>query len=159
MTPDVGREMMMKRLLAMAVLLLSVCSVLAGDGTTSKGLPSSGAELDDILSVIVSTNSPLRNLAGNLTTNLQVSLPPCKSLLPNKTGNTALEPFDNTKAGLRLTISIASRSTNQIVVRADVNFFDPTRGYANMGAEWKEMEFQSTNGHWRLSKNLGGAIK
>ncbi len=150
--------MMMKRLFTLAISL-TVHSVIAADVTENKGLPSFGAELDDILPVIVSTNSPLRNLAANLTTNLQVSLPPCKSEVPDRTGNTVLEPFDSGRAGLRLTVTIETRTLTRLIVRADVNYFDPNRGYANDGAEWKRLEFGRKDGHWELSKVLGGAIK
>lgn len=143
----------------LASLLLSTGGVLAADGMTTSGLTSSGAELDDILRVIVSTNSPLRDLASNPSTNLQVSLPPIKSELAQKTGSTVLEPFDDKKAGLRLTVRIETRTLTNLIVRTDINYFDPNRGYATEGAEWKKLEFTMTNGHWRLSRVLGGAIK
>lgn len=122
-------------------------------------LPSSGAELEEILGTIVSINSPLGNLAGNLSTNLQVSLPPCKSHVPNKIGGTTLEPFNDSRACMRLAIRIETRSASRLLVRADVNYFDPEHGYAKMGAQWKVFEFQNTNGHWRFTKDLGGANK
>lgn len=149
----------MKRISILASLMLIVVGVSAQDQTVTDGLACSGAELDDILAAIVSTNSPLGNLAANLSTNLQVSLPPCKSLLPQKTGNTTLEAFNARKAGLRLTVRIETRILTRLIVRADVNHFDPNRGYANVGAQWKRLEFELKDGHWRLSKDLGGAIK
>ena len=141
-----------------ACFLLGAATAPAG-GERANGLMSSSAELDDILSVIVSTNSPLDNLAANLTTNLQASLPPCKSPVPHKTGNVVLEQFDDSKEGLRLTVRVETRSQTLLIVRADANYFDPKRGYANVGAEWKRIEFTMENGHWRLSRDLGGAIK
>lgn len=149
----------MKRLLILAGVALIAVGVSAQDGTTTNGIPCSGAELDDILAVIVSTNSPLRNLVANISTNLQVSLPPCKSPVPHKIGNTVLAPFNDSEAGLRLTVRIETRTLAVLVVRADVNYFDPKRGYANAGAEWKQLEFRMKDGRWRLSKDLGGAIK
>lgn len=117
------------------------------------------ADLTDILNVVVATNSPMINLAGNLTTILQVSLPPCKGVPPDKIGETALVPFDDTAGGIRLTISIDSHSTTQLITRADVTFFDPKRGYANMGAEWQALVFRKLNNKWVFHESLGGAIK
>ena len=148
----------MKRLAIIVYLLLSAVAAQA-DGATTNGVMSSGAELDDILAVVVSTNSPLGNLAANLSTNLQVSLPRCDSPVPQMVGNVLLEPFNDSKAGLRLTVRIEARTLALLIVRAEVNYFNPKRGYANVGAEWKKLEFKLTDGHWRLSKDLGGAIK
>jgi hypothetical protein len=67
----------MKRLLILAGVALIAVGFSAQGGTATNGLPCSGAELDGILAVIVSTNSPLGNLAANLSTNLQVSLAAC----------------------------------------------------------------------------------
>jgi len=150
---------MMNRLLILAGVALIAVGVSAQDGTTTNGLPCSGAELDDILAVTVSTNSPLGNLAANISTNLQVSLPACKSLVPHKVGNVVLGAFNDSTSGLRLTLQIETRTLTHLIVRADVNYFDPKRGYANNGAEWKRLEFRMKDGHWRLSKELGGAIK
>jgi len=144
----------------MATLLFGTSAALAVDGMATNKFMSSGAELDDILAVVVSTNSPLRNLAANISTNLQVSLPPCDSPVPYKTGNVVLAPFNDSKDGLRLSLEIETRTPTVLIVRADVNYFDPKRGYANCGAEWKRLEFAAMkDGHWRLSKDLGGAIK
>ena len=140
-------------------LLLATGTAFAADVTATNGLMASGAELDDILSVVISTNSPLGNLAANLSTNLQVSLPPCKSPVPHKVGNVVLGAFNDSTSGLRLTVRIETRTLTHLIVRADVNYFDPKRGYANDGAEWKQLEFRMKDGHWRLSKDLGGAIK
>jgi len=140
-------------------LMLLAYSAIGDDGIATNRLGSSGAELKDILSVVVSTNSPLGNLAQNLTTNLQVSLPPFRSPLPSGPGNVVLEPFNDTKPGLRLTITIETRTLTRLIIRADVNYFDPNRGYAGEGAEWKRLEFGRKEGHWQLSKDLGGAIK
>lgn len=149
----------MKGLRIILGLLLATGAALAADVTMTNRLMALGAELDDILGVLVSTNSPLGNLAANLSTNLQVSLPPCKSPVPRKAGNTVLEPFNDSEPGLRLTVRIETRTLAVLVVRADVNYFDPKRGYANAGAEWKQLEFRIKDGHWRLAKDLGGAIK
>jgi hypothetical protein len=79
--------------------------------------------------------------------------------VPHKVENTDIQPFNDTKAGLRLTISIDSRSANQMIVRADVNFYDPAIRYAQAGAEWIKAEFRFSNGNWHFSKKLDGAIK
>ena len=141
------------------ILMLASGITFAADVTTTNGLMVSGAELEVILSVVVSTNSPLGNLAANLSTNLQASLPLCKSPVPHKVGNIVLEPFNDSEAGLRLTVRIETRTLAVLVVRVDVNYFDPNRGYANAGTEWKQLEFRLKDGRWRLSKDLGGAIK
>jgi hypothetical protein len=144
------------------IFLLSLCAIgaLAAEDATSNGHMSYGEQLGDILTVIVSTNSPLGNLAGNLSTNLQVSLPWCDSPPPVIIGNTILKQYDDSQKGLRLSVRIETRTATQIVVRADINHFDPKRGYANAGAEWKKLEFTKKNdGHWQLSRDLGGAIK
>ena len=149
----------MKGIAIIASLLLSGMAAFSDDGTSTNSLMSSGAELDDILAVIVSTNSPLGNLAANISTNLQVALPPYDSPVPHKVGNVVLGAFNDSTSGLRLKVRIETRTLTHLIIRADVNYFDPKRGYANDGAEWKQLEFRMKDGHWRLSKELGGAIK
>ena len=157
---DVGQRNLMRYSTVILVLLLCALGAFAAENATPNGLMSYGAELDDILAVIVSTNSPLGNLAANLSTNLQVSHPWCDSPPPVISGNTILKPFDDSQPGLRLSVRIETQTETQMVVRADINHFDPKRGYANDGAQWKKLEFTKMNdGHWQLSRDLGGAIK
>jgi hypothetical protein len=146
----------MKTYICIVAVFVCFVGCIHADGNTNS---LSTADLHDILSVVVATNSPMVNLAGNLSTNLQVSLPPCKGTPPSKAGRTNLTPFDDNVNGMRLSIRLTSHSTTRIVIRADVTFFDPTRGYANMGAEWQELVFQKKNQKWIFHKSLGGAIK
>ena len=147
----------MNTIFLLAVLLVTATPVFAQNETGVATV--SGKELDDILTVLVATNSPLINLAGNLRSELQVSLPPATSPVRLQIGNTSLLPIDKTRAGLILAVKLESRTDNQITVRADVNYFDPYRGYANDGAEWKLLVFQLVERHWTLTKDLGGAIR
>jgi len=154
-----GQGVRMKRSLMWLSLMLLAYSAIGDDCITTNRLGSGGGELEDILSVVVSTKSPLGNLAHNVSTNLQVSLPPYRSPLPMGPERVVLEPFNDAKAGLRLTITIETRTMTRLIIRADVNYFAPNRGYASDGAEWKRLEFGWNDGHWQLLKDLGGAIK
>ena len=149
----------MRQLFVIIIASLSVSHAIAADIFRNDGISASGAELDDILTVLVATNSPFGDLTGSPRSELQVSLPPATSPVRLQVGNTTLLPFDSERGGLLLAVRIESHSDNKITIRADVTFSDPIRGFANVGAAWKLLIFELSEGHWKLTEDLGGAQK
>lgn len=124
-----------------------------------RGAPLSAEALASILTVLLSEDTPMVNLKQKPEPSIQVSLPKVKGRAPEKIGDIALLPIDETKAGLRLEVSLVSVSSDKVRIRADVSFWDPKGGFAADGAEWQELVFHLRDGKWVFHQSLGGAIK
>jgi hypothetical protein len=115
--------------------------------------------LSSILAILLSKDTPLVNLRHIPGGELQAALPPVTGGLPGRIGNVTLLPVDKSRAGWVLEIALLSASPDEVWLRADVAFFDPERGFALDGAEWRELVFRRGADGWRLLKALDGAIK
>ena len=115
--------------------------------------------LSSILGILLSKDTPLVNLRHIPGGELQAALPPVTGGLPGRIENVTLLPVDKSRAGWVLEIALLSASLDEVWLRADVAFFDPERGFALDGAEWRELVFRRGADGWRLLKALDGAIK
>jgi len=140
------------------------CIKMAGRETkTISNVPSlSQKAQEDILTVLVSEGSPLINLKSSRPPGqiLQVKWSGTRAYLPAKIGDVVLIPFDDSREGMRLTLSVISISETEVQVRADVTFYDPKKHWAGSeGAEWAEMVFEFDGNRWRYINTIRGTIK
>lgn len=140
------------------------CIKIAGreTKTISKAPALSQKAQEDILTALVSEGSPLISLKSSRPPGqiLQVRMSGTTAYLPDKIGDVALIPFDDSREGMRLTLSVISISETKVQVRADVTFHDPKNHWASSeGAEWAEMVFEFDGNRWRYRNTIRGTIK
>jgi hypothetical protein len=174
---QLGAEVMIEKLaryqdLVPTLLCISLfalgCSAASTDRSTHAASPQvsnvqepplTAEALSSILSILLSKDTPLVNLRHIPAAEIQVALPPVRGQLPERIGNVTLLPVVKSKAGLVLEIALLSASPDEVWLRVDVAFFEPERGFALDGAEWREVVFRREASDWRLFKSLDGVIK
>ena len=177
MTPaQLGGEIMIEKLaryhdLVPTLLCISLFAWGCSAASTDKSSPAASPQvshvqettltaeaLSSILSILLSKDTPLVNLRHIPAAEIQVALPPVRGELAERIGNVTLLPVKS-KPGLVLEIALVSASPDEVWLRADVAFFEPERGFAPDGAEWRELVFRREASGWRLFKSLDGVIK